>query len=208
MRARVGLRELINDDRIVAAALFHLGNDACALGRKLALAERSELFQRAIDGVLRAHDAGEEVRERKVELLLLDDFLTGLGVLPCHPAAKHGGFYVACGLAVEQGEATLDFAIVKVAIFLHDTGDLFLKVGLCRGIGFCDDRTFLLHGLLAAREDAVDGVVVCLRDGVEHVVVAAGARDGDAEECLREHVDLVVNVVVRVVEAHTDREEA
>ena len=41
-------------------------------------------------------------------------------------------------------------------------------------------------------EDAVEGVVVLLRDGVEFVVVAAGAGDGEALEGFGDDVDLVV----------------
>ena len=44
-------------------------------------------------------------------------------------------------------------------------------------------------------EDAVEGGEVGLADGVELVVVATGAGDGEAEESLRDDVDLVVDVL-------------
>ena len=49
-------------------------------------------------------------------------------------------------------------------------------------------------------EHAVEGVVIALADGVELVVVAAGAGDGEALKGFREHVNLAVHRLYLVVE--------
>ena len=51
----------------------------------------------------------------------------------------------------------------------------------------------------AADEEALQAVVIALRDGVELVVVAARARDGEAEERLGHHVEAVVHAVALVL---------
>ena len=66
----------------------------------------------------------------------------------------------------------------------------------------------LFPGLRDAREDAVQRVVILRRDRVELVVVAARARDGQAEETFGHRVDAVVDHVVRVIEPLADRDEA
>jgi hypothetical protein len=54
-------------------------------------------------------------------------------------------------------------------------------------------------------EDAVERVIVLDRDRVELVVVAAGARDRQAQEGARDDVDPVVDDVVLVVEGSGGR---
>ena len=49
------------------------------------------------------------------------------------------------------------------------------------------------HRGARAGENAVEAVEIALRNGVELVVVAAGARDGQAEECLGHRVNLAVH---------------
>ena len=51
-------------------------------------------------------------------------------------------------------------------------------------------------------------VVILGRDGIEHVVVAAGAGDGEAEEAFGHGVDPVIDDVVHVTEALAHGEEA
>ena len=63
--------------------------------------------------------------------------------------------------------------------------------------------------LAAAREDAVQRVVILRRDRIELVIVAARAGDRQAEEALRHDVDAVVDdVVLHSLEPLADREEA
>ena len=64
-------------------------------------------------------------------------------------------------------------------------------------------------GLGATGKDAVEGIVILGRNGVEFVVVAAGAGDGEAEEGFGGDVDAVVNDVVGIaVELVAQGEEA
>ena len=60
-----------------------------------------------------------------------------------------------------------------------------------RIVGIVNERLLIAR----AAQVAGQGVVVARRDGVELVVVAAGAGDGLAQERLAEHVDLVVDPV-------------
>ncbi len=59
----------------------------------------------------------------------------------------------------------------------------------------------------ATREDAIERIVVALADGVEFVIVAARAGDGEAQEGFADYVDLVVDGLDLVVEG-IDRLEA
>ena len=58
----------------------------------------------------------------------------------------------------------------------------------------------------AARQHAKERIKIGLRDGVELVVVAAGAGDGESEKRLRDHVDLVVGEGHHLVERVGGRE--
>ena len=80
-------------------------------------------------------------------------------------------------------------------------GELLLVVGLdLRIAGGREQRQVFGLGFLARREDAVERVVVRLRDGVELVVVAPRAGDGEAHEAAADDVDAVVDDVGLVVE--------
>ena len=77
---------------------------------------------------------------------------------------------------------------------LFQGGEALLEVLVLRTRRLRPDQRFVrrLHG---AREDAVQAVVVGGGDRVELVVVAAGARDGQAEERLAQDVEAVVEAV-------------
>ena len=59
---------------------------------------------------------------------------------------------------------------------------------------FRDDR--LNRRLDTAREDAVQRIIIPGRDGIELVVVATSAGDGQAEKTFGHHVDPIVDDVV------------
>ena len=86
-----------------------------------------------------------------------------------------------------------------------DRGFEFLEFGTdgiagAGGVGVDD-------GGVGAGEDAVEGVEVGLADGVELVIVAAGAAHGEGLEGLRDGVDLVVGEGDHLIE-RIDRREA
>ena len=83
----------------------------------------------------------------------------------------------------------------------------FRREGLARrGLLDLGDRQPFLGG---AGEDAIERIVILRRDGVELVVVAAGAADCEAHHAAADRVEPVVDDVVDVLEeAGTDREEA
>jgi hypothetical protein len=74
-----------------------------------------------------------------------------------------------------------------------DCGDLRIVV-LCIGfVGrFADDGQGGLLRFITAVEDAVEGVVVTARDGVEFVIVAACAGDGEPEQAAADDINAVV----------------
>ena len=57
-----------------------------------------------------------------------------------------------------------------------------------------------LARFMAAREDAIQAVIVVGRNRIELVVVAASATDGQAEQPAADDIDLVVDVVMYIVE--------
>ena len=59
-----------------------------------------------------------------------------------------------------------------------------------------------------AGEDAMQRIVIGLRNRIELVIVAARARNGETEERFRGYVDAVVDHVIRIaVEMIAEREE-
>jgi hypothetical protein len=71
-------------------------------------------------------------------------------------------------------------------------GDFFLVGFVALHLLFGGERVLFVGG---AGEDAAEGVVVALGDGIVLVIVAAGAGGGDAEEAAGDHVDAIVAFV-------------
>ena len=55
--------------------------------------------------------------------------------------------------------------------------------------------------LVTARKDSIERIVVLGRNCVVFVIVTAGAGDGQAEKTARDHVDFVIDIIMRVVES-------
>ncbi len=116
---------------------------------------------------------------------------------------------VGAGLLAEFVELVIDFALADIVDFLFD-GLAVLEVALVLGVGVVErfEEGFFL-GFFRGGEDAVEGVVVFLGDGVEFVVVAAGAGDREAESAAGDDINAVVDDVILVIEeAPAEREEA
>ena len=96
----------------------------------------------------------------------------------------------------------LDFNVMRLLLvvdLLQLRGELIFE-GLAGGRHFADSRPVI--GLDRAGEHAVQRVVIGGRDGVELVVVATGAGDGQAEEAAADDIDLVVDHVMAVAVEH------
>ena len=80
-------------------------------------------------------------------------------------------------LLLGHGFLVLALAVLLVVLELGLEGGAFLPVVLGQNLvgGTTNDGKLL--GFHAAREDTVERIVVALRDGIEHVIVAAGATD-------------------------------
>ena len=101
------------------------------------------------------------------------------------------------------------FLVALLEVVLEVTLDLresLFKGFVLRRLRAADQRE--VARLVAAREDAVEGVVILDGDRVVLVVVAAGAGDGEGEGAARHHVDAVVDDVGLVIqEAAAEGEE-
>lgn len=90
-------------------------------------------------------------------------------------------------LGIELG-ALVGFVSLEIRLLhLLDLGEERFDFGLVAGLGFIGGALFLGAGELdvaelGGGEDAVEAIVIRLQDGIELVVVAAGAADGEAHE--------------------------
>ncbi len=102
----------------------------------------------------------------------------------------------------------LVFATGRVREFVFQFRQLRLEVRIFRRLFRRRDERTLLR-LHRAAEHTVQRVVIFRRDGVELMVVATGARDRQAHETLRHHIDAVIDHVLLVAhEAFAHRKEA
>jgi hypothetical protein len=90
----------------------------------------------------------------------------------------------------------------------HGVFDLLLELRQFLTLDFAGTwSVHINHGWMRAGEDAIECVEIGLGDGVELVVVAAGAAHGEGLEGLRHRVDLVVREGDHFIE-RIDRREA
>jgi hypothetical protein len=144
------------------------------------------------------------------EVVLLQDVKTGRAA----ETSDHRGHRARGELAVEGGLHRGEVLVVALRGLVDERGETLLvvgPVGVARSVladeqRVADDRVGLRFGHRG--EDAVERIVVGCGDRIELMVVAAGARDGQAEEALRRGVDALVDGVVVVLEALADGDEA
>ena len=189
------------------------GQDAGRLGGELFGTDLLQADQRSGDRMIRAgHDGGEGGGELAAlaEVVFLEDVEAGRAA----EAADHGRHGARGELTMEGRLHADEVLVVTLGGLVDERGQTLLivgAVGVARGVlaheqRIADDRIRLRLG--HGGEDAVEGVVIGGRDRVELVVVATGARDGEAEEALRRGVDALVDGVVVVLEALADGDEA
>ena len=119
----------------------------------------------------------------------------GLGLLECGgprgggPGAEKGFGQAPQAGAERAGGGLKQLALLIGAQLRELRGDFAMRL-------HCGERGLAIG---AADEETGERVVVALGDGIELVVVAAGAGDGHAEEGFRHHVEAVVHAVALVL---------
>ena len=106
---------------------------------------------------------------------------------------------VIAGLGPQTGQKGVDFAPGALPHLHLGRGGLPQELLVRRRIHQRAEQR-LLGGLIRRGEHAVQSVVILHRDRIEFVVVAAGARDGEAHQAAAHDVDPVVDDVVLVAE--------
>ena len=131
------------------------------------------------------------------------DFAENLGL----GADQLAAFFGVAGAGFAEG-GVVGFDLVGLFFQFVRFGEVVDELGRFRNLG---EEGGLIAGELGLGdigEDTVEGVVVLGGDGIEFVVVATGAGDGEAEEGFRGHVDAVVDDVVGItVEFVAERKE-
>ena len=92
--------------------------------------------------------------------------------------------------------------------FLSGFGELIFEFEAAGDLFRVFDQRQVIRPL-RAREHAIETVIVAHRDRVVLVVVTAGAGNGQSQESARHGIDLIVDLIMRVVvEQPPEREEA
>ena len=163
---------------------------------------RGTTGERPGDGRINLHAHGLKVRQRRLELVAF------INVAPFGGTTLEGRCYEATGhLPVVTGAHLADIFVETGGAFLLQGHQALLEIGpLCGGVGRRNRGA--LEGLNRRGEDPMQGVVVGRRDGVELMVMAAGAGDREPEEGLGRGIDALIDGVVLIVKTLTDGDEA
>ncbi len=124
-----------------------------------------------------------------------EEFELGVGGQPLRVVRRE---QVVTGLRLQSLDELRDLGALAFPDALRRLFALTQEILMRRRIDQRPEQGFF-RGFLRGSEHPVQGVVILHRDGIELVVVAASARDGQAQEAARDDVDAVVDDVVLVV---------